>query len=127
MRSSRGQTEDNGMAHPPADDGSHLPPIEVTRLIVEIEPGADPVQGRRRLASRRQRITVPNTLEPLREVAQRSGSEAWKADALPTELLPPESSGRQSIEDRAFRAISSSTALPWRITARGSVPPRNPA
>jgi len=46
MRSSGGQTEDNGMAHPPADDGSHLPPIEVTRLIVEIEPGADPVQGR---------------------------------------------------------------------------------
>ena len=50
---------------------------------LEDRPNSDPnvVRG--------QRITCGAPLFPGRREAQRSGREAWKAAALPTELLPP--------------------------------------
>jgi hypothetical protein len=44
--------------------------------------------ARRFVAPNSQRITEPVTLGVPLGIAQRTAGEAWKADALPTELLP---------------------------------------
>ena len=38
--------------------------------------------------SEAERITMPASLAPSHEIAQRTGPAAWKAADLPTELLP---------------------------------------
>ena len=59
-------------------------------------------------------MTEPITLGIPRGVALRSGEEAWKAAALPTELLPPDVC--------QFRAQLESMTAPQDPVVRGSAP-----